>query len=361
MGLSSSKVTEISSSADQHVIQAVNSLDEVDKVANALSSRIKEWYGLHFPELENVVDSIEGYARIILAGRRDGLDAKSFEDAGFPSEKIEMLTVALSKSRGGEITDKSLAMVQTMAGQMISLYELRRSLESLIEEEMKNVAPNLAAILGTALSARMLARVGSIKKMASLPASTIQVLGAERALFRSLRTGSEPPKHGLLFQHPMVHAAPRWQRGKIARAIAAKAVIAARVDVYSEGGGLNNTLLEKLNVRVEEIGEKFQEPTAPQNDPTARRYADGTGGRRPSPPRRRQYGQRQSAKKPRSDGASGTRERRRPDWAYERARPAAKGGTNKQGSKKGKKKGKSDSFADRKKKKKPKSAKGARR
>ncbi len=91
-----------------------------------------------------------------------------------------------------------------------------------------------------------------------MPASTIQVLGAEKALFRSLKTGSRPPKHGLLFQHAMVHAAPRWQRGKIARAIAGKAAIAARVDVY--GGGLNKTLLEKLNVRVEEIGKKYKNP-----------------------------------------------------------------------------------------------------
>ena len=91
-----------------------------------------------------------------------------------------------------------------------------------------------------------------------MPASTIQVLGAEKALFRSLKTGSQPPKHGLLFQHAMVHAAPRWQRGKIARAVAAKAAIASRVDFYS--GELNNTLLEKLNIRVEEISKKYKNP-----------------------------------------------------------------------------------------------------
>ena len=91
-----------------------------------------------------------------------------------------------------------------------------------------------------------------------MPASTIQVLGAEKALFRSLKTGSQPPKHGLLFQHAMVHPAPRWQRGKIARAVAGKAAIASRVDVYN--GKLNKTLLEKLNVRVKEIGLQNKEP-----------------------------------------------------------------------------------------------------
>jgi len=97
-----------------------------------------------------------------------------------------------------------------------------------------------------------------MKRLATMPASTIQVLGAEKALFRSLKTGSQPPKHGLLFQHAMVHAAPRWQRGKIARAVAGKAAIASRVDVY--GSELNTTLLEKLNVRVKEIGTKYKNP-----------------------------------------------------------------------------------------------------
>ena len=129
----------------------------------------------------------------------------------------------------------------------------------MFDAEMEKVAPNISAILGAAVGARILGRAGSLSRLASMPASTIQVIGAEKALFRSLKTGAQPPKHGILFQHPMVHAAPRWQRGKIARAIAAKAVIAARVDVYGEG--LNNTLLDKLNVRVKEIGKKYEAPS----------------------------------------------------------------------------------------------------
>jgi nucleolar protein 56 len=123
---------------------------------------------------------------------------------------------------------------------------------------MNLIAPNTSAILGTAVGARILARAGSLKKLATMPASTIQVLGAEKALFRSLKTGSAPPKHGLLFQHSMVHSAQRWQRGKVARAVAAKAAIASRVDFFD--GKLNQTLLEKLNVRVEEIGTKYKNP-----------------------------------------------------------------------------------------------------
>jgi nucleolar protein 56 len=266
LGLSSSKVTKISESPDLHIIQAINSLDEIDKIANALSSRLREWYGLHFPELENVIDSINGYAQIVLAGKRESLTKKIFEDAGFPDSKVEMLSLVASKSRGGDISEKNLEIVQSMAKQMLDLHELRKNLEEHVESEMDIVAPNISAILGTAVGARILGRAGSLTKLASMPASTVQVIGAEKALFRALKTGAQPPKHGLLFQHTLVHAAPRWQRGKIARAIAAKAVIAARVDVYGEG--LNETLLEKLDVRVKEIGKKYE--TAPEREP--RRY-----------------------------------------------------------------------------------------
>ncbi len=257
--LSSSKVTEISESPDLHIIQAINSLDEVDKIINQLSSRLKEWYGLHFPELENVIDSINGYAQIVMAGKRESLTKQVFEDAGFPETKVEMLVLISSKSRGGDISDINLTIVQSIAKQILDFHDLRKKLEDHVESEMQRIAPNLTIILGAAVGARMLGRAGSLKRLALLPASTIQVLGAEKALFRSLKTGAQPPKHGLLFQHAAVHAAPRWQRGKIARAVAAKTVIAARVDVYGEG--VNSTLLEKLNIRVDEISKKYENPT----------------------------------------------------------------------------------------------------
>jgi nucleolar protein 56 len=256
--LSSSKISEVSQSPDLHIIQSINSLDEIDRIVNGISSRLREWYGLHFPELDNVIDSILGYSQIVLAGKRENLSEKVYEDAGFPDSKVEMLSVIAKKSHGGDISPENLVIVQSLAKQILELNELRKKLEDHVQTQMVQVAPNLTAILGAAVGARILARAGSLKRLATMPASTIQVLGAEKALFRSLKTGSQPPKHGLLFQHAMVHAAPRWQRGKIARAVAAKAAIASRVDFYS--GELNYTLLEKLNVRVEEISKKYKNP-----------------------------------------------------------------------------------------------------
>ena len=256
--LSSSKISEVSQSPDLHIIQSVSSLDEIDRIINGISSLVREWYGLHFPELDNIIDSIIGYSQIVLAGNREDLTKKVFEDAGFPESKVEMLLLVSKKSRGGDISPENLSIVQSLAKQLLELYELRKKLEDHVETQMNIVAPNISVILGPVVGARIIARAGSLKKLAVMPASTIQVLGAEKALFRSLKTGSQPPKHGLLFQHAMVHPAPRWQRGKIARAVAGKAAIASRVDVYD--GKLNKTLLEKLNVRVKEIGLRNKEP-----------------------------------------------------------------------------------------------------
>jgi len=293
--LSSSKVTETSASPDLHIIQTINTLDEIDKIINGLSSRLREWYGLHFPELDNLIDSINGYAKIVLAGKRDDLTDKVYTDAGFPETKVEMLSLLQKKSKGGAISNENLAIVQTLAKQILELFDLRNTLEKHIETQMELVAPNISVILGAAVGARILARAGSLKRLASMPASTIQVLGAEKALFRSLKTGSQPPKHGLLFQHALVHAAPRWQRGKIARAISTKAAIAARVDVY--GAGKNQMLFDKLNIRIKEIGEKYKEPT--EKEPM--RVQQRTTFRYPREQRR-------------FDGNAGQRNRSQKDW-----------------------------------------------
>lgn len=256
--LSSSRVAQISETPDLHIIQAINSLDETDRIANSLFGRLREWYGLHFPELENLVDGISGYCKIVLVGRRESLNTQVFIDAGFSESKTDMLNLVAKTSRGGNISDENLERIQTMAGQVLELYEARKDLEEHVEVQMRRAAPNLSAIMGTGVGARLMARAGSLQRLATMAASTIQILGAEKALFRAIKTGSQPPKHGLIFQHSMVHKAPRWQRGKIARAVASKAAIAARMDMHEPV--LNETLLEKLNVRVEEIEEKYTSP-----------------------------------------------------------------------------------------------------
>lgn len=261
--ISSARVAQVSETPDLHIIQAINALDETDRVANAMFGRLREWYGLHFPELENLVDGIMGYCKVVRAGRRQDMDAGTFAGAGFPDSKADMLNLVAKTSRGGDISDDNMQCIREMAGRVLDLYQARRSLEEHLEVQMRRAAPNLSAVMGTGVGARLLAKAGSLKRLSGMAASTIQVLGAEKALFRSIKTGSQPPKHGLIFQHAMVHRAPRWQRGKVARAVASKAAIAARMDMHEPV--LNDTLLEKLNVRVEEIGKRYAEP--PQKPP----------------------------------------------------------------------------------------------
>lgn len=274
MGLSSARVSEASQSPDAHIIQAIRAMDEADRALNGHNSRLREWYGLHFPELENVVDGIAAYARVAAIGERGGITREAIDGAGLDAPAAAMVATVAPKSRGGEIAAPALAMVRELAGHILALAAHRHALEGHVTAEMERVAPNTTAILGALIGARVISRAGSLRRLSSMPASSIQVLGAEKALFRSIKTGTPPPKHGLLFQHPLVHASPRWQRGRMARAIASKAAIAARVDVY--GGGLNRTLLEKLNVRVGEIG-KVPRPAAPAGGAARARGAQARG------------------------------------------------------------------------------------
>jgi len=156
--------------------------------------------------------------------------------------------------------------VRSLAALAIQLGSLRDGLNGYVESQMKKVAPNVAEIAGATIGARLMAKAGGLDRLAILPASTIQILGAEKALFRALRTGARPPKHGILFQHQAVHTAPKWQRGKIARTLANKIAIAARVDYYR--GSEDASIKAGLDKRLESIKERYKEP--PQRKPEAR-------------------------------------------------------------------------------------------
>ncbi len=260
ISLSSSRVKEASERLDLHIIQSINALDELDKIINTVGTRLREWYGLHFPELDNLIQSLIAYAEIVSkAGLRQNITAEILQGAGMQDKKVEVILDAARRSKGGDMTPENLAIVKRLADQVISQSDLRRVLADHVEVAMETVAPNVKELLTVTVGARIIAKAGSLARLAMLPASTIQVLGAEKALFRALKTGARPPKHGLLFQHPLVHSAPKWQRGKIARAIASKVAIAARIDYYRHAGK-DTTIQDRLNTRLNEIREKYKEP-----------------------------------------------------------------------------------------------------
>lgn len=260
INLSSMKVKQTSEKLDLHLVQAVNTLDEMDEIINTISTRIREWYGLHFPELDYLLQNIITYANIVRdAGSRENITKELLSQLEIPEKKIELIQQAISKSQGGDLTVESSESLKILASEVIKLSELRTNLSSTIENLMEILAPNLKNILTAIIGARLIAKAGSLLRLAQMPSSTIQIIGAEKALFRALKTGTRPPKHGLLFQHPSVNSAPKWQRGKIARALSSKIAIAVRIDVYRKGG-LDNSLLDKLTKRIETIQKIYHEP-----------------------------------------------------------------------------------------------------
>jgi nucleolar protein 56 len=183
------------STEDADIVQSIKALDTVIEAYNEMSERLVEWYGIHHPD-----------------------------EKMRPQEIIERLTTVQSED---------IDALRSYASSAKALAEERKRMEKYITGCMEDVAPNLSDVLGPMLGARLIARAGGLDRLAKLPASALQVMGAREALFRHIREGTPPPKHGFIYRHPLVSGSPKRLRGKISRAIAGKAAIAARVDYYS--------------------------------------------------------------------------------------------------------------------------------
>ena len=268
---SKQQIRDVSGQEDLQIIEGINSLDELDKAINILMARINEWYGLHFPELETLVkDSNEYFKFVSLGLNRSSITEKDLVSFSFSEKKLDAIFSAAQDSKGGEINSKDLSIISILSENVINLVKVRDKMLNYINDLMNNVAPNLSAIAGPTIGARLIAKSGGLMKLAKLPSSTIQVLGAEKALFRSLKSGSRPPKHGIIFQHDKVHSSPKWQRGKIARSLASKIAIAARIDVFR--GSKEIDIEHSLDERYREIQEKYASPVANRNNYSKKKH-----------------------------------------------------------------------------------------
>ncbi|MEM0120217.1 MAG: C/D box methylation guide ribonucleoprotein complex aNOP56 subunit [Thermoprotei archaeon] len=245
---------------DRIIAQNIKAVDEFDKTLNIFVSRVREWYGLHFPELNELVEDPASYLRLVhTLGLRHNYTPERLMELGYQAEMAKRLAEAAASSTGAPFSEEEVEPIRTMAGAVYQLYSLREKLSKYTEELMLLVAPNLAGLAGPALGARLIASAGDLERLAKLPSSTVQVLGAEKALFRAIRKGAKPPKHGVIFQEPLIHNAPRWQRGKIARAFAGKLSIAARLDFYG-GDDVSDRLRAEFEERVEKVKQLFAKP-----------------------------------------------------------------------------------------------------
>jgi len=233
-------------SRDRCVLQAIRAVDDLVEMINLMSERLHEWYGLHFPELADQAKE-EVYARLIA-------------DLGKREEIIREVELDL-ESVGSDMVEGDIEVIRELAGELVRLYQLKQSMEGYVAEMMREVAPNISTLLNPNLGARLISLAGGLKRLSALPSSTVQLLGAEKALFLHLKSNKKPPKHGIIFQHPWVHRAPYWQRGKISRTLASKIAIAAKLD-YWGGEFEGDRLVREMERRVEEIGKKY--PTPPK-------------------------------------------------------------------------------------------------
>ncbi len=219
---------------DTMIVQAIALLDDLDKELNTYAMRVKEWYGWHFPEMGRIVNDNLAYARVILKmGMRTS--ASNTDLAEILPEEIEAAVKAAAEvSMGTEITHEDLDNIKLLAEQVVGFTEYRQQLSSYLSSRMQAIAPNLTELVGELVGARLIAHAGSLMNLAKSPASTIQILGAEKALFRALKTKHDTPKYGLIYHASLVGQATGKNKGKIARMLAAKAAIGLRVDALSD-------------------------------------------------------------------------------------------------------------------------------
>nr|WP_302511874.1 ATP-binding protein [Methanobrevibacter smithii] len=245
--LAIAKMKEASKSEDKHLIQAINSIDEIDESISKLIERIREWYALYFPEMD-VIKNNETYVRLIAENKTKEKIIEAKPDV-----------FLIDSDYDEEINQSDLDIMNNYANSIYELQKSRKSIENYIEDKMESLAPNLKLLVGASLGAKLISHAGGLKRLATYPSSTVQIMGAEKALFRHLKSGDRPPKYGLIYQHPQIRGAKWWNRGKIARMLASKISLACRKDIFTKDFDLN--IYDEFIEKAEQIEKENPFPT----------------------------------------------------------------------------------------------------
>lgn len=265
---SRSKVKFNVNRVDNMIIQSISLLDTLDKDINTFCMRVREWYSWHFPELVRVVNDNYLYAKVAqLVKDKSTLTEESIDalvEVLGDEEKARAVIDAAKASMGQDISPIDLINIEKFAQRVVELAEYRRELHAYLVSKMADVAPNLAALIGEMVGARLISHAGSLTNLAKYPASTVQILGAEKALFRALKTKGNTPKYGLIFHSTFIGRASTRNKGRISRYLANKCSIASRIDCFSEAS--TSAYGEKLKEQVEERLEFYDHGTAPKRN-----------------------------------------------------------------------------------------------
>lgn len=220
---------------DTMIVQAISLLDDLDKELNNYTMRVREWYGWHFPEMGKVVTDNLAYAKTIKKMTyRTNCSKTDFSDI-LPEEIEQQLKEFAEVSMGTDVGEDDMDNILQLADQVIEITDYRAQLFEYLKNRMAAIAPNLTVLVGELVGARLIAHAGSLLNLAKHPASTVQILGAEKALFRALKTRQDTPKYGLIYHASMVGQAAPKNKGKVSRMLAAKAALAIRYDALAEG------------------------------------------------------------------------------------------------------------------------------
>ena len=257
---------------DNHIIQAIATLDHLDKAVNTFSMRVREWYSWHFPELIRVVSENQLYARVVLFigdkktltdDRLHDLAAIVNDDGSIAQSVIDVAKVSM----GQDVSQTDLDNISAFARRVVEMSAYRKTLHSYLVSKMAIVAPNLATLIGEVVGARLISHAGSLTNLSKYPASTVQILGAEKALFRALKTKGNTPKYGLIYHSSFIGRAGQKNKGRISRFLANKCSIASRIDNFSEAP--TTKFGEVLRGQVEERLEFYASGAAPTKNEVA--------------------------------------------------------------------------------------------
>lgn len=239
---------------DNMIIQSISLLDQLDKDINTFSMRIREWYSYHFPELVRIVPENYLYARAVkfIRNRKELSEdhLEGLEEVVMDAGKARAIYEASKSSMGMDISPIDLINIDSFASRVVSLTEYRKKLHVYLKNKMTAVAPNLSSLIGEQVGARLISHAGSLTSLAKYPASTVQILGAEKALFRAIKTKGNTPKYGLIFHSTFIGRAETRNKGRISRYLANKCSIASRIDCFSENPSC--IFGDKLRGQVEE-------------------------------------------------------------------------------------------------------------
>eukprot|EP00612_Vaucheria_litorea_P004522 CAMPEP_0171460198 /NCGR_PEP_ID=MMETSP0945-20130129/5160_1 /TAXON_ID=109269 /ORGANISM="Vaucheria litorea, Strain CCMP2940" /LENGTH=504 /DNA_ID=CAMNT_0011986333 /DNA_START=86 /DNA_END=1597 /DNA_ORIENTATION=- len=265
---SRSKVKMNPARTDNMVIQSIGLLDQMDKDVNSMSMRVKEWYCWHFPELKDIVKENYMFAKCAaFIGDRHSLTGDKLEELTKITNDEEMAQNIIQSSKvsmGMDSSPMDMINVVTFTQRIVKLTEYRQKLYNYLVDKMGTVAPNLATLIGETVAARLISKAGSLTSLAKCPASTVQILGAEKALFRAIKTKSNTPKYGLIYHSTFIGRAGSKNKGRISRSLANKCSLASRIDSFIDEP--TTKFGEALRDQMEERLKFFESGVAPRKN-----------------------------------------------------------------------------------------------